>query len=1174
MADYNLGSARGTIELAYKDNGAPRKASRDLSGVGKAAAIAGGVVAKAAGGIAIAGGIVAAGLVSAINAASTFDAKMSGIQAVSGATVHEMEAIRQKALQLGKDTVFSAGGAADAITELAKAGISLHDILNGAADATVSLAAAGGVDLPQAATIASNAMNQFQLRAKDMPRIADLIAGAANASAIDVMDLGNSLAYVGPVAHALGMNIADVSTAIAILGNQGIKGSAAGTALRSILAQLTPQTKKAKLAFSELGLVTKNGTNLFYNAHGQIKPLNEVIQILHDKTKNLTAQQKVAFTKKSFGTEDLAAVSILMGQTGASVDKMATSISKVKAADVAKTKMDNLKGSTEQLKGSIETLQIVLGEKLQPYLKRVVDTANNFVGVLIEASSRIPQLVAYVRTLATQALALLSQAWHNEIVQRYVTSLERLYAVLDGPVSSALHLILAVLLILAPLVAGAIYVAFVGFSYVLQGLASTAEFVSRNIKTIGIIAAAVGIILSPILIVNAGLFVALGIAALVSGARQTASWAASIAGAIRAGVVMYINTLKIIAGWVMMGASAIASAAQFALSIAIIIGNYILLGAQAVLAAIRVAASWAVQTAAAIAGRIVQLAALVMVAIQWAITAAASLISAAQVALAWLIAMGPIGLIIAAVIALALVIIFHWRQIAAFLTSIMSSIWHAMVAAWNAVTGAVRSAVSAVVGFVRAHWQLLVAMLLGPLALVVLGVIRHWQSIKRKFDEGVAFIKGIPGKIKAALGDLGNLLFQAGKDLIQGLINGIKNMAGEAADAAKSVAGGVKHAVTGFLGIKSPSTVFHEIGVNTVLGMVNGMKQARNTLVAQGVSMVNALTTGIARGQIGTSGIESKVQTFLTQLSRAQQAGVAGARSISGVISRDNAALVRLMNQRESIAARLTKANAVLTALQKSFNDTRTTVANGIIGTFDVTQSNGNITGTIGTLQDLVQQALDFKTNIAALLKKGFSRDEVAKLAAAGPQAAADQINAFLAATPDQVKRVNSLVASLAATAGQVGTSVADSLYGAGIRAAQGLVNGLKSQSAAIQRQMNAIALAMIHTVKRALGIHSPSRVFHGFGINTLRGYINGVESEFPSLLATMGNVAKISSANANVGVNNARFSGGRTAAVPDNRPTKVYDIDIHQAKDRPTQRLIVDTLQQVETLHGDVGPY
>ena len=151
---YDIGTARGVIEMDYNGRGVTQ-AEADLQGLEKTGGRTGTSMNKVAKGMATGGLIIAAGLAVGVNAAANFEQRLSAIQAVSGATASEMDALSDKALQLGADTSFSAGESAQAMEELVKAGLSVEDVLNGAADATVSLAAAGEIALPEAATIAS-----------------------------------------------------------------------------------------------------------------------------------------------------------------------------------------------------------------------------------------------------------------------------------------------------------------------------------------------------------------------------------------------------------------------------------------------------------------------------------------------------------------------------------------------------------------------------------------------------------------------------------------------------------------------------------------------------------------------------------------------------------------------------------------------------------------------------------------------------------------------------------------------------------------------------------------------------------------------------------------------------------------------------------------------------------
>lgn len=401
---YDIGTARGVVEMKYEGDGVD-EAIKDQERLqdgskksGKSLDAAGRMAGRA-------GFVIAGGLAAGVLAAANFESRMSAIKAVSGATSSEMDKLSDKALQLGQDTQFSAGESAQAMEELIKAGLSVDDVLNGAADATVNLAAAGAVDMPTAANIASNAMNQFNLNAEDMVGVVDSIAGAANSSAIDVADFGQSLGQVGAVANLAGVSFDDTATAIAIMGNAGIKGSDAGTSLKSMFARLQPTTKKQSELFKKLGIITEDGSNKFYDAQGNLKGLGKVSGVLQDSLKGMTKQQKQATLQTLFGSDAIRAAAVLSDKGAKGFDKMANSMKKTSAADVAKTRMDNFKGSIEQMMGSLETLGITLGTILLPALRKVVDQVTKAVNWFGQLGSGTQ--TAIVAGLAFVAAALL-----------------------------------------------------------------------------------------------------------------------------------------------------------------------------------------------------------------------------------------------------------------------------------------------------------------------------------------------------------------------------------------------------------------------------------------------------------------------------------------------------------------------------------------------------------------------------------------------------------------------------------------------------------------------------------------------------------------------------------------------------------------------------------------------
>jgi TP901 family phage tail tape measure protein len=384
------------IRARNEATAALRGASADVSGLqatmvtaGRAMLISGAALGAALG----------AGLAATVGPALQFEQSMAGIQAVTDATAAQMEQLSAVALQLGKDTVFSASQAATAIEELAKGGISTADILNGAARATVNLAAAGQVSLPQAATIAANAMNIFSISGQQMAHVADMIAGAANASSLEVGDFAYSMQYAGAYARSAGLSFDELAVAIAEMGRQGITGSAAGTQLADFLARLQPRAGLALKTMEQLGLVTKQGGNAFIDASGRLRNLADIQQILQNHTAGLTDAQRAHDLQLIFGMQGQQAANILLRAGAAGYNEMAAAMGKVTAQGVANARLNNLAGDLTNLSGSLETLRIRIGEAFgggagMPAFRAIAQGINGIVGSMIDWTTAHGPLLA------------------------------------------------------------------------------------------------------------------------------------------------------------------------------------------------------------------------------------------------------------------------------------------------------------------------------------------------------------------------------------------------------------------------------------------------------------------------------------------------------------------------------------------------------------------------------------------------------------------------------------------------------------------------------------------------------------------------------------------------------------------------------------------------------------
>jgi TP901 family phage tail tape measure protein len=379
VPNYDLGTARGRIII-------------DSSTIGRSTA----ALDKLSKGMLAVGLLGAVGFGYAIKAAADFEEQLSRFKAVTNTPQKAMDQLSAKALQLGRDSAFGATEVIKAFVELGKSGATATDILNGLGDATVYLAAAGELPLADASIILVNALKQFHLPAQQAVHVADLLAGAANASTSEVDDLAASLRYAGPVAAFAGVSIEDTATTLALFANAGIKGSAAGTAMRAMLLGIAGTTPKAENTLRSLGIITEDGTNRFYDMNGALKPLPEVFQILGDSLKGLNPHEKTVALNAIFLRRGLVAAAIAATEGADGFGKMRKEVEKTTAQDVMKEKLDNLKGSLKILGASLETFAITIGQQFTPGLKKAADFLRDLTNTLAKMSPEQKKVLTYV----------------------------------------------------------------------------------------------------------------------------------------------------------------------------------------------------------------------------------------------------------------------------------------------------------------------------------------------------------------------------------------------------------------------------------------------------------------------------------------------------------------------------------------------------------------------------------------------------------------------------------------------------------------------------------------------------------------------------------------------------------------------------------------------------------
>ena len=360
-----------------------------------------------------AGAVGISGLISnSAKKSMDFTAEISNIKALTGMQGADIELIRQRALELGKSTKFSALEAAQGMTELLKAGINVKDVLGDASQSALDLAAAGDLSLPEAAEIMSTSMNAFKMN--DSTKVANLLAGAANASATDVREMKYALSQVSNVAGGLGLTLDDVSTGLAVFAQNALKGSDAGTSMKTMLQRLIPTTKPAIEAFEKVGLLESDGGSAFYDASGKIKSMEEIAELLHNSMKNFTEEQQSVLLNDMFGSDAIRGGLVLIKEGAEGIRKMRQEMTKFTASSVALEKLNNAKGSIEQLRGAFETFQIEVFAPLEPAITKI---ANAFTDLLSDTEV-LDSVKGRVKDVSDSIISFIDELSGNEQFQQ------------------------------------------------------------------------------------------------------------------------------------------------------------------------------------------------------------------------------------------------------------------------------------------------------------------------------------------------------------------------------------------------------------------------------------------------------------------------------------------------------------------------------------------------------------------------------------------------------------------------------------------------------------------------------------------------------------------------------------------------------------------------------------
>lgn len=348
----------------------------------------------------ITSGLTAAGLaaaafgVASVKMAADFDEQMSTVQANSGATTAQLGQLREAALQAGASTVYTASESAGAINDLAKAGMSVSDILSGGLTASLNLAAAGQMDVGDAAEYMSQALTMFHLSGKDATSTADALAAGADKAVGDVSDFGEALNNCGVMANSFGMNLQETVGVLGLFAQNGIVGAEAGTQLNSMLMKLANPASDAKSTMEELGIST-------HDASGKFVGMANLAGQLHDKLGSLTDQQRQQAEATIFGSYAIKGAGIIMDAGKKGVEDWTKAVSDSGfAAQQASNKTNNLKGDLKLLESATQSAMTKIGEGAQGPLRKLTQGLTDLITGFGDLPAGVQQAIVVMSALS------------------------------------------------------------------------------------------------------------------------------------------------------------------------------------------------------------------------------------------------------------------------------------------------------------------------------------------------------------------------------------------------------------------------------------------------------------------------------------------------------------------------------------------------------------------------------------------------------------------------------------------------------------------------------------------------------------------------------------------------------------------------------------------------------
>lgn len=782
--------------------------------------------------------VAVAGLgTAAVKTAADFDSQMSKVSAISGATGDDLDKLREKAREMGAKTKFSASEAGAAFEYMAMAGWKTEDMLGGI-EGIMNLAAASGEDLATTSDIVTDALTAFGLSASDSGHFADVLAAASSNANTNVSMMGETLKYAAPIAGALGFSVEDTAEAIGLMANAGIKGSQAGTSLRTIMNNLAGEVK---ICGDAIGTVTIQTTN----ADGSMRELSDILADCRAAFSQLSESEQAAAAEALVGKNAMSGFLALMNAGEGDINKLSSAIENCDGTSqkMAETMQDNLEGQLTILKSQLQELAISFGEILMPVVRDFVSGLQKLVDWFNGLSDGTKRLIT--------TLALLVAAIGPVLI-------------IVGKVMSAVGTIMT----WAPKIAGAV--------------STVMSWGPKIASAIGVVKGALSSLWA-VLMANPIVLIIAAIAALVAAfvylwnhSEAFRNFWINLWENIKSAVTTVVEAVK---AFLENAWNAISTTAQTVWNGISTFFSGIWEGIKTVVTTVTTAISTAITTAwnaiyeffEPLLSALQYLFETIWQAIQILIGMALDAIST-KVQEIW---NGIVAFLTPLLEGIRDFFQQIWTAISTTVSNVLNAIRTAVTNAWNAIKGTITSVMNAIHSTVSSIWNNIKSTVTNLMNTLKSSVVSIWNNMKSAisgvisqilsviqsgFNSAVNFIKGLIGQA-----------YSWGRDLIMGIVNGIRSAIGAVADAARSVADSIRSFLHFSVPDVGPLTDYESWMPDFMKGLAKGIEKSKGLVagamegVAAGMNLSPMLagTPALAAAGAGTDSA-SMMQQLMT----------------------------------------------------------------------------------------------------------------------------------------------------------------------------------------------------------------------------------------------------------------------------------------------------------------------